>query len=78
MVVPASQRSTQRNLPGEGLELGFGSFILKSPYLKILGLTKTQPFSLNSLPINHHHSSLSNPPLAAASSLLVSRLHSLP
>ena len=30
MVVPTSQRSTQRNLPGEGLELGFGSFILKS------------------------------------------------
>lgn len=45
-----SQRSTQRNLPGEGLELGFGSFILKSPYLKILGFSNQDPAILPKLP----------------------------
>lgn len=78
MVAPLHRQAW---LQGGGLELVFGSLILKSP--KILQLTRTQPFPsripdlsfLGLHPTNHHHSSLSNPPLAS-SSLVVSRLHS--
>ena len=70
------------SLPGSSVYGIFQARVLEWGAIAF-GLTKTGPFSLASSdtptpPINHHHSSRSNPPLAASFSTLVSRLHPLP
>ena len=70
------------SLPGSSVHGIFQARVLEWGAIAF-GVTKTGPFSLASSdaptpPINHHHSSRSNLPLAASSSMLVSRLHPLP